>query len=137
MTLKRLTWPLLLRWFNQTLAFFMSERNLKLVLFFKVVRAVCCIGVAHDYFSKRKYNLVELVRPEEGAEEVKQENSVETNTEQSDGQVKSGEEVLQSGGEAKQLDQSKTDCVVETSENNGTPSDGEVVTNTSEPLSVT
>ena len=116
----------------------MGEGNLKLVLFLKVVRAVCCIGVAHDYFSKRKYNLVELVRPEqEGAEEVKQENSVETNTEQSDGQVKSGEEVLQSGGEAKQLDQSKTDCVVETSENNGTPSDGEVVTNTSEPLSVT
>ena len=100
------------------------------------MRAVCCIGVAHDYFSKRKYNLVELVRPEEGAEEVKQENSVETNTEQSDGQVKSGEEVLQSGGEAKQLDQLKTDCV-QTSENSGISSDGEVVTNTSEPLSVT
>ena len=116
----------------------MSEENLTLVLFLKVVRAVCCIGVAHDYFSKRKYNLVELVRPEqEAVEEAKQENSVETNTEQSDGQVKSGEEVLQSGGEAKQLDQSKTDCVVETSENNGTPSDGEVVTNTSEPLRVT
>ena len=116
----------------------MSERNLKLVLFFKVVRAVCCIGVAHDYFSKRKYNLVELVRPEqEGAEEVKQENSVETNTELGDGQVKSGVEVLQSGGEAKQLDQLKTDCAVETSENKGSPSDGEVVTNTSEPLSVT
>ena len=116
----------------------MSERNLKLVLFFKVVRAVCCIGVAHDYFSKRKYNLVELVRPEQegAAEEVKQENSVETNTEQSDGQVKSGEEVLQSGGEAKQLDQLKTDCV-QTSENSGISSDGEVVTNTSEPLRVT
>ena len=106
------------------------------------MRAVCCIGVAHDYFSKRKYNLVELVRPEqEAAEEVKQESSVEAKTEVGDGQVKSetsaGVEVLQSGGEAKQLDQSKTDCVVETSENNGTPSDGEVVTNTSEPLRVT
>ena len=106
------------------------------------MRAVCCIGVAHDYFSKRKYNLVELVRPEqEAAEEVKQESSVGAKTEVGDGQVKSetsaGVEVLQSGGEAKQLDQSKTDCVVETSENNGTPSDGEVVTNTSEPLRVT
>ena len=106
------------------------------------MRAVCCIGVAHDYFSKRKYNLVELVRPEqEAAEEVKQESSVEAKTEVGDGQVESetsaGVEVLQSGGEAKQLDQSKTDCVVETSENNGTPSDGEVVTNTSEPLRVT
>ena len=103
------------------------------------MRAVCCIGVAHDYFSKRKYNLVELVRPEQegAAEEVKQENSVETNTELGDGQVQSEVEVLQSGGEAKQPDQLKTDCVVETSENNGTPPDGEVVTNTSEPLSVT
>ena len=26
---------------------------------------MCCIGVAHNYFAKRKYNLVELVRPEE------------------------------------------------------------------------
>ena len=99
------------------------------------MRAVCCIGVAHDYFSKRKYNLVELVRPEqEAAEEVKQESSV------GDGQVKSetsaGVEVLQSGGEAKQLDQLKTDCV-QKSENSGISSDGEVVTNTSEPLSVT
>ena len=110
-------------------------------MFHKVVRAVCCIGVAHDYFSKRKYNLVELVRPEqEAAEEVKQESSVEAKTEVGDGQVKSetsaGVEVLQSGGEAKQLDQLKTDCV-QTSENSGISSDGEVVTNTSEPLSVT
>ena len=74
-------------------------------------------------------------------EEVKQESSVEAKTEVGDGQVKSetatGVEVVQSGGETKQLDQSKTDCVVENSENNGTPSHGEVVTNTSEPLIVT
>ena len=111
------------------------------MLYHKVVRAVCCIGVAHDYFSKRKYNLVELVRLEqEAAEEVKQESSVEAKTEVGDGQVKSetsaGVEVLQSGREAKQLDQLKTDCV-QTSENSGISSDGEVVTNTSEPLSVT
>ena len=120
----------------------MSEGNLKLVLFLKVVRAVCCIGVAHNYFSKRKYNLVELVRPEqEAAEEVKQESSVEAKTEVGDGQVKSetatGVEVVQSGGETKQLDQSKTDYLVQTSEGNGTTPDGEVMTNTSEPLSVT
>jgi len=36
-----------------------------LAIIIEVVRAVCCIGVAHNYFAKRKYNLVELVRPEE------------------------------------------------------------------------
>ena len=105
------------------------------------MRAVCCIGVAHDYFSKRKYNLVELVRPEEGVtEKVKQESSVEAKTEVGDGQVESetsaGVEVLQSGGEAKHLDQLKTGCV-KTMENSGISSDGEVVTNTGEPLGVT
>ena len=32
------------------------------------MRAVCCIGVAHNYFARRKYNLVELVRPEQEQE---------------------------------------------------------------------
>ena len=37
------------------------------------MRAVCCIGVAHNYFAKRKYNLVELVRPEQEASDAKAE----------------------------------------------------------------
>ena len=51
------------------------------------MRAVCCIGVAHNYFAKRKYNLVELVRPDqETGDPVKTKpESCEINSEISDG----------------------------------------------------
>ena len=51
------------------------------------MRAVCCIGVAHNYFAKRKYNLVELVRPDqETGDPVKTEpESCEINSEILDG----------------------------------------------------
>ena len=47
------------------------------------MRAVCCIGVAHNYFGKRKYNLVELVRPEQepGAVKMETPDEIKTNTE--------------------------------------------------------
>jgi len=54
-----------------------------LAIIVEVVRAVCCIGVAHDYFGKRKYNLVELVRPEQETGALKMETSpdeIKTNT---------------------------------------------------------
>ena len=45
---------------------------------------MCCIGVAHNYFGKRKYNLVELVRPEQEPGAAKMEtpsDEIKTNTE--------------------------------------------------------
>ena len=47
------------------------------------MRAVCCIGVAHNYFGKRKYNLVELVRPEQepGAVKMEAPDEIKTNAE--------------------------------------------------------
>jgi len=58
-----------------------------LAIIVEVVRAVCCIGVAHNYFAKRKYNLVELVRPDqETGDPVKTKpESCEINSEISDG----------------------------------------------------
>ena len=51
---------------------------------------MCCIGVAHNYFAKRKYNLVELVRPEQEASDAKAEvGAKEENSETPEG-VKGG-----------------------------------------------
>jgi len=54
-----------------------------LAIIVEVVRAVCCIGVAHSYFGKRKYNLVELVRPEQepGAVKMETPDEIKTNAE--------------------------------------------------------
>ena len=45
---------------------------------------MCCIGVAHNYFAKRKYNLVELVRPEQETGDPVKTESCEINSEISD-----------------------------------------------------
>ena len=42
---------------------------------------MCCIGVAHNYFAKRKYNLVELVRPEQETGDPVKKTEIKTKTE--------------------------------------------------------
>ena len=54
------------------------------------MRAVCCIGVAHNYFAKRKYNLVELVRPEQEASDAKAEVGAKEENSETPEDVKGG-----------------------------------------------
>ena len=51
---------------------------------------MCCIGVAHNYFAKRKYNLVELVRPEQEASDAKAEVGAKEENSETPESVKGG-----------------------------------------------
>ena len=51
---------------------------------------MCCIGVAHNYFAKRKYNLVELVRPEQEASDSKAEVGAKEENSETPEDVKGG-----------------------------------------------
>ena len=86
--------------------------------FLKVVRAVCCIGVAHNYFSKRKYNLVELVRPEQEPGAVKMETpdeiktnkeGCEINSETSDGVKVESSDVKTENSDNKEVERDSTE----------------------------
>ena len=58
-------------------------KNPDICVVVEIIRTVCCLGIARNYFGRKKYNLVELAKPEEVPEtkqgmEQMQDSTVET-----------------------------------------------------------
>ena len=55
----------------------------------EVIRTICCIGVVRNFYDRKKYNLVELVKPDVDPEDQKTEShNPESKTESTDGLLK-------------------------------------------------
>ena len=61
----------------------------------EIIRTVCCIGVVWNYFGRKKYNLVELAKPDEDPAVIKDEEKEEITKEEKNDNLENDEEKLE------------------------------------------